>query len=175
MADQKDREALLRDLANRWAKRAQDYGRESKSESHSADKAAYARGLAEGFYKAAMELADVLKGTPSSAAGVGTTPSSTGAPPKSAPAQVPPVPPKPSYLTISLNEAYDILAFAGVQVRECVSNPDATFTAIFSKWENVMPHERRDKLEKADKRVVIIETGKTREGNDPYITFALKG
>lgn len=54
----------LRALANKWARRAQDAARESKATAADAEAAAFQRGAAEGYYKAATELAELIKAHP---------------------------------------------------------------------------------------------------------------
>ena len=62
-SNDKDALAALRALANKWALMARDHARDSKTSNTNADAAtaSYHRGIAETYYKAAMELADVVK------------------------------------------------------------------------------------------------------------------
>jgi hypothetical protein len=166
---------VLRQLANRWTLKARDYARDSKSDNPADPIAAYNRGLAEGYYKAAVELADVLRqemqptqANPAPAA----KPAPSPKPKPSAPP--PPPPPTETYLPIPLNEVYMMLEYADTNARDVTVNKYHVFTAVFSKWENLMPHERIEKLKKADMRLVIINSGKTKDSNDPYVEFAFK-
>ena len=59
MAD--DIVTTLRSLANRWTMLARDYARASKEEGATEAQIAYNRGYAEGYYKAATELAALIK------------------------------------------------------------------------------------------------------------------
>ncbi len=66
-----------------------------------------------------------------------------------------------------------MLEFAGTSARDVVQNKDNSFRAVFSRWENMMPHERVERIQKADNRIIIISTGKL-EGHDHFIDFAFK-
>ncbi|MGQ9907819.1 MAG: hypothetical protein ACUVS2_03185 [Candidatus Flexifilum sp.] len=169
----------LRDLANNWAMRARDYARDSKAAGAPADKAAYERGLAEGFYKAATELAELIKALPSDATVTASVPRSSPAAPAPAPATPASKPaadpaPAPAYLKLSLREALDVLTFAGTTPRDVQPRPDNSFMAVFSKWENVQPHERIEKIKKADLRLVILQSGTIKDTHDPFVVFAFK-
>ena len=50
----------LRALANRWAMKARDYARASKEEGATEAQTNYNRGFADGYYRAATELATLL-------------------------------------------------------------------------------------------------------------------
>src|SRR3954470_5879341 len=52
---------ILRSLANRWTMLARDYARASKDSGTNEAQASYNRGYAEGYYKAATELAALIK------------------------------------------------------------------------------------------------------------------
>lgn len=165
----KDPQARLRELANKWALRARDYARDSKAADAPADKAAYARGLAEGFYKAATELADVLKTIPAD----GLAGNSTAAP--SAPAaSAAPSAPAVTYLKIDLGEALRILDYAGVNPRDVQPRPDNSFLATFSSWENIQPHDRITRMKQVDLRLIVLESGKVKDTHDPFVVFAFK-
>lgn len=167
----------LRDLANNWALRARDYARDSKAAGVPADKAAYERGLAEGFYKAATELAELIKALPSDATVTAAIPKASAPAPasiSSAPASKPAADPTPAYLKLSLREAIDVLTFAGTTPRDVQPRPDNSFMAVFSKWENIQPHERIEKIKKADLRLVILQSGTIKDTHDPFIVFAFK-
>lgn len=169
----------LRDLANNWAMRARDYARDSKAVGIPADKAAYERGLAEGFYKAATELADLIKALPTDATVTAAMPrASTTAPAatSSTPASKPALDPGTSatYLKLPLREVLDVLAFAGTTPRDVQPRPDNSFMAVFSKWENIQPHERIEKIKKADLRLVVLQSGTIKDTHDPFVIFAFK-
>ena len=192
MAD--DLMTALRALANRWTMKARDYARASKEAGSDEAQASYNRGFAEGYYKAATELATVIKELES---GGNIAPRSAPARPPAPPQQqqgpsstqqggrrtvaptplAPPAAPKPPsapiYISVSVGEAVSILEFAGTSVRDVVQNKDNSFRAIFSRWENMMPHERIERIQKADARIIILGNGKL-EGNDQYVDFAFK-
>lgn len=172
----------LRNLANRWTLKAREFARDAKSSDKDATTAAYNRGLAEGYYKAAVELAEVLKQqaeaartapTAAAAPAPQTAPQSAPAPVASAPA-APPAPPAEEYLPIPLNEVLMMLEYAGTNARDVNMSKQNVFMAVFSKWENLMPHERIDKLKKADMRLVVLSSGKTKDTSDPFVEFAFK-
>lgn len=169
----------LRQLANRWTLKAREYARDAKNEDKGEANAAYNRGLAEGYYKAAVELAEVLKEQAETAhqapAPKAAPPSPQPAPaPKPAAAPAPPAPPAETYLPMPLNEVLLILEYAGTNARDVNVNRQNVFTAVFSKWENLMPHERIEKLKKADMRLVVLNSGKIKETSDPFVEFAFK-
>ncbi|HVU14834.1 MAG TPA: hypothetical protein VHD90_26345 [Phototrophicaceae bacterium] len=188
MAD--DIMATLRSLANRWAIRARDYASAAKAEGTTEAQASYNRGFAEGYYKAATELAAIIKdqatappppprsSAPRPAAPPQPRASAPTARPAAPPARPaaspqPAVPPAPTYAAISVGEALSVLEFAGTSARDIVQNKDNSFRAIFSRWENMMPHVRVEQVQKADNRIIILGTGKL-DGNDPFIDFAFK-
>jgi len=194
----------LRSLANRWTMLARDYARASKEAGATEAQVSYNRGYAEGYYKAATELAALIKeqelaprpaqpqarpaapAQPPTQQG-GRRPGATPAanPPQQqrpAPAQTPsarpappaaPSEPRVSYGIISVGEALSVLEFAGCAARDVVLNKDNSFHAIFSRWENMMPHDRVERIKKADGRIVILNTGKT-ETQDHFVDFAFK-
>jgi hypothetical protein len=161
----------LRQLANRWTLKAREFARDSKTDNPADPIAAYNRGLAEGYYKSAVELAEVLKehqtGTPAAAQPAAPAPKPATPPPA-------PAPPSETYLPVPYNEALQILEYSGTNPREVTVNKQNVFTGIFSKWENMMPHERIEMLKKADMRIIILNSGKTKDTNDPYVDFAFK-
>lgn len=170
----------LRDIANKWAIRARDYARDSKAADAPPDRAAYERGLAEGFYKAATELADLLKALPpdmlaaaSTNNPVASAPTASSPTVKVAPS-APAAPAAPTYIKISLREAMDVLTFAGTSPRDVQPKPDNTFMAVFSKWENIQPHERLEQIKKADLRLVVLQSGTLKDSHDPFVVFAFK-
>ncbi len=192
MAD--DLMAALRSLANRWVMKARDYARQSKDADEADTNAAYQRGFAEGYYRAATELAALLKDAPAprpSAPPPNTTPTVGGQrrtmssmpkapPPQSAPTQVatPKVPlasqaTEITYKEISVGEAISILVFAGCQPREVTQNRDNSLHATFSSWGSMMLHEQISHVQSADPRIIVLDSGKL-ETHDYYIDFAFK-
>ncbi|MCC6801680.1 MAG: hypothetical protein IT319_02255 [Anaerolineae bacterium] len=182
----------LRALANRWAMRARDYARASKEEGATEAQANYNRGFADGYYKAATELATLLTnpGTaaapqpkPASSAPVAgaaqprpAAPQRPATPPPAAPAPAaPPESPKPQvkYASVSVGEAVSILVFAGCQPRDVTPNKDNSLHATFSSWGSLMLHEQVDRVRSADPRIIILSSGKM-ESHDYYIDFAFK-
>ncbi len=189
MAD--DLMAALRSLANRWVMKARDYARQSKDADEADTQAAYQRGFAEGYYRAATELAALLKDapTPRPSAPPPAAPPTIGGqrrtirimpkspPPQAAPTQVatPKVPPtaETNYVAISVGEAISILVFAGCQPRDVTQNHDNSLRATFSSWGSMMLHEQVERVRTADPRIVILDSGKL-ETHDYYIDFAFK-
>jgi hypothetical protein len=156
----------LRGLANRWALLARDYARESKTHTEQRDevKAAHYRGMAETYYKLALELAEVVKTMP------------TGAPVVAAPQTVdaPPVPQATPYAAVSINEAMRILDYAGVSARDVKQHKDNVFSAVFSRWQPVSERERIEQITRFDQRIVILSSGLLPDTKDPYIDFAFR-
>ncbi len=168
----------LRALANRWAIKAREYARDGKASADPAQ-AQYYQGFAEGYYKAATDLAAFLKGETVDVDGSSTlivnppTPKQSSAPkPQAAPP--PPVAPSPSYLNMAVSEIINVLEFAGASPRDVKIRPGNTVYAEFSKWQPLADHERVAKIAAADPRVVILNFGRTKDGNDPYVEFAFK-
>jgi len=184
---------VLRSLANRWTIKARDYARASKEPGTGETQASYDRGFAEGYYKAATELALVIKELETAKNQAAPAPTTSHAPPPSSqgtarpaaarPAAPQTAAPKPapvqaaeqvvSYLPISVNEALSVLEFAGTSARDITQNKDNSFRAVFSKWENMQPHERIERIEKADNRIVILKSGSL-ETHDHFLDFAFK-
>jgi hypothetical protein len=165
--------ANLRALANRWTMLARDYARDARSNTDEV-RSQYTRGLAEGYYKAAMELAEAIKSLPK------VTTATLPAVPRSAepvPAAASPSaePPPPTYLPLSIGEVINILEYAGVSPRDVTPTKNNTYIAVFSRWENIMPHERIEKIKTGDLRIVIIGSGKTKDTTDPYVEVAFQG
>lgn len=166
---------ILRQLANRWTLKAREYARDSKSENAADPIAAYNRGLAEGYYKAAVELAETLKQQSENQRAVSSNPAPSARPAAQPPKPAaPPAPPAEVYLPIPLNEVLMTLEYAGTNARDVTVNKQNVFTAIFSKWENLMPHQRLEVLKQSDMRIVILDSGKTKDSNDPYVEFAFR-
>lgn len=183
----------LRSLANSWTMKARDYARQSKEAE--SDQAAYYRGFAEGYYKAATELAALIKDAPARPAAPtvaapprpetqglrrGAVPTQRSAPkveatipaPPSAPS-TPAAPPTEIYASVSVGEALSVLDFAGCAARDIEQRKDNSFHVIFSRWENMMPHERIERIQKVDNRIVILDNGKL-DTHDHYVDFAFK-
>ncbi|MBK8026377.1 MAG: hypothetical protein IPK19_34555 [Chloroflexi bacterium] len=218
----------LRSLANKWALKARDFAREAKAEGADPETAAYNRGYAEGFYRAATELAEVIKGKSGTTSA--TTSERPAAPPKqpvvperpparaqpesltgrtepdpnaggrwNAPSKMvssastsgvtpgrqgtqPPPAARPAaadaasaaYAEMPLDEVLVMFQYAGSIPRDVQVMGDNVFRAIFSRWENLTPSERQAKVAKADHRLVILESGFTKDTRDPYLDFAFK-
>ncbi len=178
MAD--DLMAALRTLANKWTMKARDFARSSKESGVSEAQASYDRGFAEGYYRAATELAAVIKDQqttadrqvkPSGALTAGASPQRPASAPRNAPSAAQPA--EPTYAPITVGEALSVLEFAGIQPRDVTQNKDNSFHAIFSRWENMMPHDRIERMQKADARIVILSNGKL-ESHDHFVDFAFK-
>jgi hypothetical protein len=169
--------ANLRALANRWTMLARDYARDARSNTDEV-KSNYTRGLAEGYYKAAIELADAIKSLPkvTTASLVAPRPTTPAAVPAPAAAPPPPEPPPaPTYLPLSVGEVINILEYSGVSPRDVTPTKNNTYIAVFSRWENIMPHERIEKIKAGDLRIVIVSSGKTKDTTDPYVEVAFQG
>lgn len=156
----------LRDLANRWALQARDYAREAKNPALDPAQSNYRRGLADGYYRAATDLAEHIRTL--GAAGRPAAATAEAAPAAEAEA------PAPAYAQISINEVLSILEQAGTNVRDITENGDHSYSLIFSRWENIMPHERLDRIKAADLRVIILNSGKSKDTSDPFIDIAFK-
>lgn len=168
----------LRAAANRWTMLARDYARQGKALSAEDPRKQYFAGLAEGYYKAALELAGLVKGIdalPAAAPPPAPVPAAA-TPAPSAPAPVPAAAPAPpAYLTLPIREVTDILAYAGTNPRDVVHNRASnTYMAVFSRWEPLMPHERLEKIRAADFRIEIVSSGKTRDSGDPFVELAFR-
>ncbi|MDX2160084.1 MAG: hypothetical protein SF162_02045 [bacterium] len=156
----------LRALANRWALKAREFARDSR-DNQDASQAQYYRGFAEGYYKAATELAAVLKGESPDAAETAARPTASGDSPQSTSAA-------PTYLALSMGEVVNILSFSGTSARDVSMKPGNTFYATFSKWEPLSEPERVAKIAGADPRITVLGNGRTKDTNDPYVEFAFK-
>lgn len=162
-AQPQDLPAALRALANHWAILARDYARDGKmAEAKDPARAQYLRGIAEGYYKAATELANQLKQA--------ETRGATGPAPDATPA----VPPG-TYAHIPMSDVLRMFSYAGTTPRDVFAREDGTYTGVFSKWEPVQPHERVAAMQQAEPRVVILGQGKTKDAGDPTVDFAFKG
>lgn len=163
-----EQQAALRSLANRLTLKARDYASEAKRSPANDPRAEYLRGLAEGYYKAAVELAEILKtgslGSVAPAFDVHAAPQQSTAPTQPVPAVTAPV-----YESLTVNDVLQILMYADATPRDVTPNKDGTFTAVFSRWQPLSEHERLDKIKSADGRIVIVNTGKTKDNSDPYV------
>lgn len=155
----------LRALANHWTVLARDYARDAKAvEASDSERSHYLRGVAEGYYKAATELAGRLKQAEVRGGVSGQ--------PAEAQAVAPPV---GQYGLIPMSEVLSMFAQAGTAPRDVFPRENGTYTAVFSKWEPVQPHERVAAMQAIDPRVVILAQGKSKDAGDPTIDFAFKG
>ncbi len=159
--------AGLRDLANRWALKARGLARDAKAENDPV-KAGFNRGYAEGYYSAATELAALLKS--------GARQMQTSAPPSTTPTgQHPPAPPlAPTYAPVAVREVLTMLSIAGIDPRDVETRSDNSFRAVFSRWQNLMEHERIERIKKSDSRIIVLGSGRTNDSQDPYVEFAFK-
>jgi hypothetical protein len=155
----------LRALANHWAVLARDYARDGKSvEASDPARSNYLRGVADGYYKAATELAGHLKQAETRSGAPGQAPE--------APVAAIPV---GKYAHVDMNDVLSMFALAGTAPRDVFPRENGTYTAVFSKWEPMQPHERVAALQRVDPRVVILGQGKSKDAGDPTIDFAFKG
>ncbi len=162
-ANTQDLASGLRALANHWAVLARDYARDGKAvETSDPERSNYLRGVADGYYKAATELAGQLKQTEARGT-TGPAPEAVAASPAGKYAQVP------------MNDVLSMFALAGTAPRDVFPRENGTYTAVFSKWEPMQPHERVAAMQSVDPRVVILGQGKSKDAGDPTIDFAFKG
>lgn len=179
-----DPAAELRNIANKWTLLARDYARDAKNGDPADPRTPYYRGLAEGYYKAAVELAELIKQFPDSEIAAIAKPAPPSlpandapAPASNAPRPAAPAPQAalPEYLNLPVGEVLNVLSYAGTNPRDVTPNKGVgTYTAVFSRWENLMPHERIEMLKAADHRLIIVSSGKTRDSGDPYVEIAFK-
>lgn len=165
-----DQMSMLRSLANRWALNARDYSRDSKSPKIDAEKAAYNKGLADAFYKAALDLAAILKtdNLPISTANESSTHrGQLGVAARTITSDI-------TYAPITVGEAIQFLEFVGISPRDVAVRKDNSVVAVFSRWQPINDMERVNKIKGADTRVIIIGNGKVKDTNDPYVEFAFK-
>jgi hypothetical protein len=170
-----DQVSALRALANRLTLRARDHAAEAKRAPAGDANGEYMRGLAEGYYKSALELAEVLKQYPTGTSAA-STPTQPAMPPVNSPAAPPPpAQPETPYQSIPLDEVLRMLMYVDVNPRDVLPQKDGSFIGIFSRWQPLAEHERLDKLKSADTRIIILGTGKTKDSSDPTVHFAFKG
>lgn len=162
-----DSVADLRALANRWVMLARDHARDAKthSEAGNAAKAGYARGVAETYYKLALELADVVKTMAAS---------SEPSPANDAPPATVAEAPTAQYAPVPLSEAMRLLDYAGVSARDIKQHKDNVFSAVFSRWQPFSQPERLERMKSADARIVILAHGKLPDSYDLYVDFAFR-
>ncbi len=171
----RDQIAALRALANRLTLKARDYAAEAKRQPPGDPHGEYLRGLAEAYYKSALELADILKGKnlpadaqPTAPAPAVTAPAAAAARPSAPP------PPPPQFAAMSLHEVLQLLEFANATPRDVTPQKDGSFYAVFSRWQPLHENERIERIQKADPRIVIIASGRNRETSDPFVHFGFK-
>jgi hypothetical protein len=158
-ANPPDLSTALRALANHWAVLARDYARDGKAaEASDPERSQYLRGVADGYYKAATELAGQLKQAEARSGG---------------PVQT--FEPQAKYAPVPISEVLQMFEHAGTAPRDVFPREHNTFTAVFSKWEPMQPHERVAAMQRVDSRVVILGQGKSKDAGDPTIDFAFKG
>lgn len=178
----------LRSLANRWTMLARDFARASKEAGTNEAQAQYNRGYAEGYYKAATELAALIKAEeskprqqpPPQGGRRGVTgrltpqPQAAARPPQpTVTQQTAPIAPAVTYASVSMRDVIDILVFAKCQPRDVIPNKDNSFHATFSSWGSMMLHEQVERVRKADPRIIVLNSGKL-ESHDYFIDFAFK-
>jgi hypothetical protein len=168
--------SALRSLANRLTLKARDNAADAKRKAAGDPQGEYMRGLAEGYYKSALELAEIIKkhGT-GSLGGValgGAEPSAT--PTRLTMPGAASAPPPAQYEAMPLNEVIRLLSYVDANPRDVTPNKDNSYTAIFSRWQPLSDQERLAKVKSMDMRVVILANGKTKDSNDPFVVFAFK-
>ena len=160
-----DLNALLRELANRWANLARDYAGDGKlAELKDPGRAQYLRGIAEGYYKAATDLATQLKQAEARGAALaGPDPGTSTVTPSTV-----------EYAHVPMSEVLRMFSYAGTAPRDVFPRDNGTYTAVFSKWEPMQPHERAAAMQQVEPRVVILGQGKSKDAGDPTVDFAFK-
>lgn len=165
----------LRNLANRWMMLARDYDRDSRNPKLDAEKAANMRGLSEAFRKASLDLANMLRSAGTAAmSDLPTAPLPQEDVPTATAASNSPLATQYVFMEIDQSEAIRFLSFAGATPRDVVVRKDNTILAVFSKMQPIADSERLDLIRSADKRVVILSSGRTRESKDPYVEFGFR-
>ncbi|MCC6616553.1 MAG: hypothetical protein IT320_23975 [Anaerolineae bacterium] len=164
----------LRSLANRLTLKARDHASEAKRKPAGDAEAEYLRGLAEGYYKSAVELANILKGMPSETSsesgGTETLPARPGQPNQGGTGRLPEL----EFEKIPLDEVIRMLSYGDINARDVIPNKDGTFVAIFSRWQPLSEKERIDKLKSIDTRIYVLQSGKNQETTDPFVKFGFK-
>ncbi len=162
----KDQMSQLRSLANRLTLKARDQAAEAKRKTPGDPQAEYLRGLAEGYYKSAVELANILKGQ------AGDTEAETSVTDKRS-TQTGRFA-DPEFEQIPLEEVIRMLSYADINARDVIPNRDGTFVAIFSRWQPLSDQERLLKLKSVDTRIFVLASGRNHETSDPFIKFGFK-
>jgi len=168
--------SALRSLANRLTLKARDNAADAKRKAAGDPQGEYLRGLAEGYYKSALELAEIIKkhGTSSlSSSGAGAVTSPPVMPGAASRAAAAPPPPA-QYEAMPINEVIRLLSYVDANPRDVTPNKDNSYTAIFSRWQPLSDQERLAKIKSMDMRVVVLANGKTKDSNDPFVVFAFK-
>jgi hypothetical protein len=165
----------LRNLANRWMMLARDYDRDSRNPKLNAEKAANMRGLSEAFRKASLDLANMLRAAGTAAmSDLPTAPLAQEDVPTATAASNSPLATQYVFMEIDQGEAIRFLTFVGANPRDVVVRKDNTILAVFSKMQPISDSERLDLIRSADKRVVILSSGRTRDSKDPYVEFGFR-
>jgi len=169
----KDQLSRLRSLANRLTLKARDHATEAKRKPAGDAEAEYLRGMAEGYYKSAVELANILKGMPSD--GEASAQSGSGEKQATQPGKVGTGRlPELEFEKIPLDEVIRMLSYGDINARDVIPNKDGTFVAIFSRWQPLSEQERLDKLKSIDTRIYVLQSGKNQETTDPFVKFGFK-
>lgn len=163
----------LRNLANRWMMLARDYDRDSKNAKITPERVEYLRGLSEAFRKSSLDLANMLRSAGATVTGEASTAAveedetklSISASPEAA---------KIRFMEIDQTEAIRFLSFVGATPRDVIVRRDNTILAVFSKMQPIAENDRLNLIRNADKRVVILSTGKTRDARDPFVEFGFR-
>jgi hypothetical protein len=163
-----DQATALRNLANKLTLKARDHAADAKRRGADDPQSEYLRGLAEAYYKSALDLAEVLKTT--TAAPAGNASASAASTPRAAEGSST----QPAYESLPIGDVIRLLNYVDVNPREVRPNPDNTYTGIFSRWEPMSEPERLEKMRSADMRLVILGHGKVKDTNDPVVHFAFK-
>ncbi|GEM_PF-2412527 len=86
-----------------------------------------------------------------------------------------PMPAEPvTYLPMGIEEVEHLLNSAGVYSRQITLHPDNAITAVFARLQPVPQDERLRRLQEADERIVILDSGKLPDTGEPYIDFGFK-
>ena len=163
----KDQMSRLRSLANRLTLKARDHAAEAKRKPAGEAEAEYLRGLAEGYYKSAVELANILKGPANE---MTAEPGGQAQPGQAATDKAP----DPEFEMIPLDEVLRMLSYADINARDVIPNKDGSFIAIFSRWQPLAEKERLDKLKSIDSRIFVLSSGRNLETTDPFVKFGFK-
>jgi hypothetical protein len=172
-----DQMAALRALANRLTLKARDHAAEAKRRPAGDAQSEYLRGLAEGYYKAALELADILKQTNTLTSEATSALVQPAGEKRQTPVASEPGPGSSTssqYEQIPLDEVLRLLAYANINPRDVVPNRDNTFVAIFSRWQPLSDQERLEILKQADPRIYVLSSGRNHDTSDPFVKFGFR-